>query len=106
VGHLQANGFEVATVEVPDMAAIKSRHGVPAELEGCHTGEVDGYIIEGHVPAEDLRRLLAERPEVKGLSVPGMPLGSPGMEMPTGETEHYDVLTFDEDGKTTVFSQH
>lgn len=88
------------------MVAIKSRHGVPAELEGCHTAEVDGYIIEGHVPAEDLRRLLEERPEVKGLSVPGMPVGSPGMEVPGREAEHYDVLTFDADGNTAVFSQH
>jgi hypothetical protein len=88
------------------MAAIKQQRGVPAELQGCHTGEVDGYIIEGHVPAEDLRRLLETRPDVKGLSVPGMPVGSPGMEVPGGEAEHYDVLTFDENGKTSVFSQH
>jgi hypothetical protein len=88
------------------MVAVKSQHGIPAELEGCHTAVVDGYIIEGHVPAEDLRRLLKERPEVKGLSVPGMPIGSPGMEVPGREAEHYDVLTFDEDGKTAVFSKH
>lgn len=88
------------------MVPIKARHAVPAELEGCHTGEVDGYIIEGHVPAADLRRLLEERPDVKGLSVPGMPIGSPGMETPGREAEHYDVLTFDAEGNTTVFSKY
>lgn len=88
------------------MGAVKSRHAIPAALEACHTAILEGYLIEGHVPAKDLRRLLTERPDVKGLSVPGMPVGSPGMEVPGREAEHYDVLTFDEEGRTSVFSQY
>lgn len=87
------------------MAPVKRQHNVTAELEGCHTGVVDGYVIEGHVPADVIRKLLAERPDVAGLSVPGMPIGSPGMEMPGRPAERYSVLTFDEDGKTTVYAR-
>ena len=73
-------------------------------MTSCHTALVDGYVIEGHVPAEDIQRLLQQRPDVVGLAVPGMPMGSPGMEGPTSEP--YDVLTFDRDGNTTVFAKH
>lgn len=86
------------------MAPVKRKYGVTAALEGCHTAVVDGYIIEGHVPADDIRRLLRERPAVAGLSVPGMPIGSPGMEMPGRRPEPYQVLAFDEKGKATVYA--
>ncbi len=93
------------SVDVADMEPVKRQHGVTAALEGCHTAIVDGYIIEGHVPAEDIRRLLKERPDVAGLAVPGMPIGSPGMEMPGRTPEAYQVLTFDKEGRTTVFAE-
>jgi hypothetical protein len=108
VGHLRENGFAVSTVDVSedDLLAIKSRYGVRRDLESCHTGTVDGYVIEGHVPADDIRRLLQERPEIVGLTVPGMPAGSPGMEVPGGRREPFDVLAFDEQGNTEVYSSH
>ena len=84
-----------------DLTAVKKKHGVPAALEACHTALVDGYVIEGHVPADLIDRLLRERPRVAGLAVPGMPAGSPGME---GPPERYQVLTFDRSGRTTVFA--
>jgi len=83
---------------------IKRQYGIPGPLESCHTGVVDGYLVEGHVPADDLRRFLAERPSVAGLAVPGMPAGSPGMEGPTPEP--YNVFTFTRDGQTGVFARH
>lgn len=104
VDHLRENGFRVQTVDTQALAGLKSSVGVPAELASCHTAMVEGYIIEGHVPAQDIRRLLEERPTVKGLTVPGMPHGSPGMEGPA--PEHYQVLTIDAGGKTTVFAEH
>ncbi|BAU47593.1 metal-binding protein [Sulfurifustis variabilis] len=104
VKHLEANGFEVTTRDVGDVTPQKAKHGVRPELASCHTALVDGYVVEGHVPAADLKRLLRERPAVKGLSVPGMPMGSPGMEGPY--KERYDVLTFDDAGRTTVYARH
>ncbi len=92
------------THEVADLAPIKAQHGVTDELAGCHTAVVEGYVVEGHVPADVVKRLLAERPDVVGITVPGMPIGSPGMETPDRPAEPYDVLTFDEDGRTTVFA--
>ncbi|HZS33784.1 MAG TPA: DUF411 domain-containing protein [Methylomirabilota bacterium] len=89
---------------MPDLEAIKARHGVPATLQSCHTAVVDGYVIEGHVPADLIRRLLRERPAVTGLAVPGMPLGSPGMETAGRAAERYQVLTFDRKGTTSVFA--
>ncbi|MHC4089456.1 MAG: DUF411 domain-containing protein [Planctomycetota bacterium] len=86
-----------------ELVQIKSEHGVPQQLAGCHTGVVDGYVIEGHVPADVMGRLLRERPDVIGLSVPGMPVGSPGMEGPNPVP--YDVLTFDEGGQTEVYER-
>ncbi len=79
--YMQAEGFTVEVVEEPQINKVKARLGVPAELGSCHTATIDGYVIEGHVPAEDVRRLLRERPAAAGLAVPGMPLGSPGMEV-------------------------
>lgn len=105
MGHLQANDFDVETREVTDaqLLEIKSRYGVPRSLEGCHTAVVEGYVIEGHVPADVILRLLEEKPEVVGLSVPGMPIGSPGMEGPN--PQHYDVLTFDREGRAEVYER-
>jgi len=87
-----------------DLVPVKRRHGVPLALESCHTALVEGYVIEGHVPADLIDRLLHERPKVVGLAVPGMPVGSPGMESPGRKPERYQVLTFDRTGRTTVFA--
>ncbi len=92
VAHLRRNGFTATVVETADMQAVKTRLGVPAELNSCHTAEIAGYIVEGHVPAQAIRRLLAERPDALGVAVPGMPIGSPGME--GGRPEIYEVLLF------------
>jgi hypothetical protein len=101
VDHLRAEGFRVTTENLPDLTEIKREHGVPDELASCHTGLVDGYAVEGHVPADVIRRLLAERPEVSGLAVPGMPMGSPGMEGPYSQA--YEVYTFDPTGPIDVY---
>jgi len=103
VDHLRANGFDVVERDSADLAPVKAAHGVPGALESCHTAVVDGYVIEGHVPADLVAKLLAERPEVAGLAVPGMPAGSPGMEGPYKEA--YDVLAFQKDGRTTVYAR-
>lgn len=103
--HLRENGFEVREVATREMDLVKSEAGVPRALGSCHTALVGGYVIEGHVPASDVRRLLTEKPELVGVSAPGMPLGSPGMEGPY-PAERYDVVGFDAQGKTMVFSRH
>jgi len=90
---LQTAGFEVKIVDEPDMKAVKRRLGVPAELASCHTAEIDGYVVEGHTPVAAIERLLKERPQAIGVAVPGMPAGSPGMEM-GGEAETYAVTLF------------
>ena len=105
VKHLQANGFSVKAHDVPDVSQYKVANGVPVTLGSCHTATVGGYVIEGHVPASDVKRLLKERPPVRGLAVPGMPIGSPGMEQ-GGHKQRYDVLTFDKQGKTSVYSRY
>ncbi len=87
-----------------DLRSFKQRHGVPAELAGCHTAFVEGYIVEGHVPADTIERLLRERPQIAGLAVPGMPVGSPGMEIPGRPAVPFDVIAFETDGKTEVFA--
>lgn len=102
--HLRAEGFEVEVTETARMRGVKKLAGVPERLASCHTATVDGYVVEGHVPASDIKRLLAQRPAVKGIAVPGMPLGSPGME--ADRTEAYDVLSFDAEGNTEVFQSH
>lgn len=105
VEHLQQAGFAVNVIDEPAMAAVKARHRITPALQSCHTAEVAGYVIEGHVPAPDIRRLLAEHPPVRGLAVPAMPVGSPGMEM--GERfDPFEVLAFDDDGTTRVFARH
>jgi len=99
VEHLRRAGFPVAVVETGDVDAVKRRLGVPADLAACHTAEVGGYVIEGHVPAGAVRRLLAEKPVALGLAVPGMPVGSPGMEGSPPET--YEVVLFGTGGRRT-----
>ena len=98
IAHIEDAGFPVRVVESTDMDSFKQRLGVPAELASCHTAEVDGYVIEGHVPAAAIRRLLVERPDATGLAVPGMPAGSPGMDFPGVDPEPYEAFLF---GPTT-----
>lgn len=105
IEHMAQHGFAVQSVLETDMNAVKRELGVPENLPSCHTATVDGYIIEGHVPAADVRRLLAERPDAKGLSVPGMPLGSPGMEY-NNQRQAYNVVVFDESGDQSVFNHY
>ena len=102
VTHLQRAGFAAAVTDVQSIEAVKIKYHVPVQLQSCHTALVGGYVIEGHVPATELRRLLAERPKIVGLAVPGMPIGSPGMEGPSGKP--YDVVSFDAAGTTRVYS--
>lgn len=103
---MKDNGYTVDVEDMNDLTAIKTRYHVPAALQSCHTAIVDGYVIEGHVPVADIQRLLKERPDVVGLAVPGMPVGSPGMDIPGAAPEAYEVLTFDKDGQTQVFSSY
>ena len=105
MGHLRANGYTVEEKNLSDLTPIKRRYQVPKRLEACHTALVQGYVVEGHVPADLIGRLLRERPSVVGLAVPGMPGGSPGMETPGTLPERYEVLTFDRAGRTAVFDR-
>ena len=105
VDHMKANGFAAAVTETSDMAAIKARYHVGEALKSCHTTIAGGYVIEGHVPAADVKRLLAEKPKnVAGLAIPGMPQSAPGMDMTPFVP--YDVLAFDKDGKTSTYAKH
>lgn len=106
--YLTANGFTVSAknTSYAMLDRIKRQAGIGKPLESCHTGIIDGYAIEGHVPAEDIKRLLAEKPDAAGLAVPKMPIGSPGMEAPDGTKEPYDVLLVKKDGSTEVFASH
>ena len=102
---LKSVGFDVTMADDADLEAFRTSLGVPADLVGCHTAQIDGYVIEGHVPAADIVKLLLERPDALGLAVPGMPLGSLGMET-GGQTESYDVLIFNRDGSRDIFARH
>lgn len=104
IQYLAKHGYRVDAKDTPDMAGIKRTLGVPERLTACHTALVNGYLIEGHVSAEDIDRLLAQKPRIAGIAVPGMPVGSPGMDAP--RTKRYQVIAFDKAGKTTVFSTH
>ena len=107
VERMQAQGFEIQdnVVEIEAMDEIKAQYGLPQNLQSCHSAVVGDYLVEGHVPAEDIARLLTEKPDVAGITVPGMPIGSPGME--SGDiVEPYATLTFDAAGNTTVFQEH
>lgn len=106
VQHVSKAGFPVEAHDVDNMNPVKQRVGVPFGMGSCHTAEVGGYFVEGHVPAADIKRLLRERPDAKGLTVPGMPAGSPGMEVPSGEIQAYEVLLVAKDGSTSVFARH
>jgi hypothetical protein len=105
VDHLRKSGFKIDPHDTADVGAIKRKHGVPAALESCHTALVDGYVIEGHVAADLIDRLLRERPKIAGLAVPGMPLGAPGMEAPGQQAQPYDVIAFDGRGTTRVYAR-
>jgi hypothetical protein len=104
VEHMKANGFTATVTDMPDVVPMKTQHGVPAALHSCHTSLIGGYVIEGHVPAADVKRLLKERPAIAGLAAPGMPAGSPGMDVPGAPA--FDVIAFDKAGKTTVYATH
>lgn len=106
MAYLREAGFKVEERASVDHDPIKQRLGVPADKKACHTAEVGGYFIEGHVPADDIKRLLAERPDAKGLAVPGMPPGSPGMDVPPGQEQPFDVLLIGSDGSISTYSHH
>jgi hypothetical protein len=105
VEHLIAAGFAVEVRNTSEINRVRARLGVPSELASCHTAEVAGYIVEGHVPATAIRRLLAEKPAARGIAVPGMPIGSPGMEVPGVEPEEYAVILFDK-GRQEKFARY
>ena len=107
IQHLESNGFRV-TVHDSGNTAARARLGIPMRLGSCHTAQIDGYVIEGHVPAREIRRLLSERPSAIGLAVPGMPVGSPGMDGPAYGTrkDRYDVLLVHKDGSTTPYESY
>lgn len=101
VEHIRAAGFTAEVVESPEVNRLKVRLGVPQALASCHTAEINGYVIEGHVPADAIKRLLTEKPQAKGLAVPGMPVGSPGMEVEGVDNDTYDVVLFGPEGQKT-----
>ena len=104
IEHLIKHGYRVDAKDTPNMTDIKRTLGVPEAMTSCHTAIVNGYLVEGHVPAADIDKLLAKKPRIAGLAVPGMPMGSPGMEGPRSQA--YKVFAFDKTGKTTVFANH
>lgn len=107
VDHARSSGFTVRTIDTEDLAGVKAEMGVPGQLQSCHTVVVGNYVVEGHVPAADVKRLLAEKPAVRGIAVPGMPIGSPGMEQgPVSGYQKYDVIAFTAQGRTSVFAKH
>jgi hypothetical protein len=105
IKHVQNHGFTVKVVEIDDISAVKKRLGVRDRLASCHTTQAGGYFIEGHVPAGDIKRLLAQKPNAAGIAVPGMPMGSPGMDM-GGQRQPYATILVQRDGKTKIFAQH
>src|SRR5690554_1055230 len=102
VDHLEANGYSVETQDMNNVMPMKQRLGLPAQLASCHTAVVGGYVVEGHVPSDVIDKLLEEKPEIVGIAVPGMPIGSPGMEGPNPES--YDILAFTKDGNQSVYA--
>jgi len=103
IKHLQQNGFSTEAHNANNMQLVKNNMGVPPKLTSCHTAKVGGYVIEGHVPADVITRLLKEKPAIKGVTVPGMPMGSPGMEGP--RKDPYNVVSFDEDGNLSIYAR-
>jgi len=106
VDYIMTSGFPVEVITTPQMNQVKFRLGVPNNLVSCHTAEVGGYVIEGHVPADAVKRLLAEKPDAKGLAVPGMPVGSPGMEVEGADPESYEVVLFGPSGQAIFARYH
>jgi hypothetical protein len=106
VDHVKAAGFAVEVHDQEEMDPVKDRLGVPSGLRSCHTAQIEGFLIEGHVPADDIKRLLAARPKVAGLAVPGMPKSTPGMAVPGEPAEPYTVVSFQKDGATQVYARH
>lgn len=106
VDHLKASGFDVQAMDVSsaDVRAVSKAAGLKDDDTSCHTAKVGNYVVEGHVPADDIRRMLKEKPAIAGIAAPGMPQGSPGMEQ--GSKEPFDVVAFTKDGKTTVYAKH
>lgn len=106
VDHMRQAGFTVTVDDLSndDLQKLKAKLGVPPAVHSCHTGRVAGYLVEGHIPADTVKRLLKERPKIAGIAVPGMPIGSPGMEVPGARPQPYDVVTFDTAGTTKVFA--
>lgn len=104
--HLMEGEFTVEEKPTPVLMQVKQENGISREIASCHTALVDGYVVEGHVPVEDVRRLLSERPDAIGLAVPGMPIGSPGMEAPGRTPDSYDVMLVHNDGSTSVYASH
>lgn len=105
--HLQQNNFEVTDIVKPEaeIQVIRQRHNLPQQLTSCHTAEINGYLVEGHVPVEDVKRLITQKPNLAGIAVPGMPIGTPGMEM-GDRKESFDVVGFKQDGQTKVFHSY
>lgn len=106
IQHMKTEGFDVKSTDQMDVTPIKTQYGVPLDAQSCHTALVGGYVLEGHVPASAVKKLLKDKPKVVGLAVPGMPVGSPGMEVPSGQVEAYNVMAFDKAGKQTVYEKH
>ncbi|MGV2827317.1 DUF411 domain-containing protein [Myxosarcina sp. GI1(2024)] len=105
IEHAKQHGFQVTDIKTQNMEALKQKYGVPPELASCHTTIIDGYVMEGHIPADDIKRFLASKPDAAGLAVPGMPLGSPGME--AGDRKQpFQVLSFNDRGKVKVFKEY
>ena len=104
VKHLEDSGFDVSVTDTEALQAIKAEHGVGDHLASCHTALVDGYVVEGHVPADDIRSMLESRPDIVGLAVPGMIVGTPGMEVAGHPAQPYQVLAFDREGRATVYA--
>lgn len=105
IDHVKKQGFQVTDIKTDKMDAIKQKHRLPPQLASCHTAIIDGYVIEGHVPADDIKRFLKQKPAMAGLSVPAMPIGTPGMEM-KNRKQPFDVLAFNNQGKVTVFTRY
>ena len=103
VDHMREAGFEVKTIDVADVTAYKKKYGLPPGMGSCHTAIVDGYVVEGHVPAEVVKQMLEEKPDISGIAVPGMPVGSPGMEQ-GDHVDSYDVVSFDSEGNKSVYA--
>ena len=104
VQHLEENGFKVEVMDMPDLSSVKAKYGVKPEMQACHTAVVGNYVVEGHVPADLIIRMINEKPAIAGLAVPGMPMGSPGMDA-GGAKESYAVLSFDSTGKSSVYAR-